>query len=179
MRTKHVLILAIAGIIIAGCASGGIFAGRPDWFNSSQKTTDEIAIGAFAAVPYPLSDVRAGGFLERKNLSERLVRFSKANKVGYLYLMSFGKFVGYYVVKGKISSVQSQMTNDNQVWDAGSGEQGETVVNSIGDDGSWGPNEGGDQGIFFFTSNGVMVETTLDWLYSDQVLNIDVPNLLK
>ena len=179
MRTKHVLILAIAGIIVAGCAAGIGAAGKPDWWQSSEKTSDEIARAAFAAVPYPMADIQAGGFLERKNLAERLSRFSKANKVGYLYVMSFGKFVGYYVVKGKISSVQSQMTNTDHVWDAGSGEQGETVVGSIGDDGSFGPNEGGDRGVFFFTSNDTMVETTLDWVYSDQVLNIDVPNLLK
>lgn len=177
MRVRSALILGMAGIVMSLVLAACISAGQPDWFSQSEKTSDEIAIAAFAAVPYPLSDVKAGGFLERQNIVERLVRFSKANKVGYLYLMSFGKFVGYYVVKGKISSVNSQMTNEDQTWDCG--QDCETVAHSIGDDGSWGPNEGGDRGIFFFTSNGVMVETTLDWVYSDQVLNIDVPNLLK
>ena len=177
MKTKHVLILALSGIVMSLVLSACLYAGQPDWFSQSEKTSDEIALAAFAAVPYPLSDVKAGGFLERQNLSERLTRFSKANKVGYLYLMSFGKFVGYYVVKGKISSVNSQMTNEDQTWDCG--KDCETVAHSIGDDGTWGPNEGGDRGIFFFTSNGTMVESTLDWVYADTPLNIDVPNLLK
>ena len=100
-----------------------------------------------------------------------------AQKVGYLYLMSFGKFVGYYVIKGKVSSAQSSMTNTEQTWSCGT--DCTTVVESMGDDGSFGPNEGGDKGVFFFTSGGVMVETTLEWLYSDAPLSIKVPNLLK
>lgn len=176
--TKPSIILVVA-LLAVGCAAAAQ-GGKPDWFKQSELVTDEIARSATSAVPAPVAEMKAGGWLERKNLRERNIRFSKANKSGYLYIMSFGKFVGYYVVKGKISSVNSQMTNDNQVWDAGSGEQGETVVNSIGDDGSFGPNEGGDRGIFFFTSNDVLVETTLDWLYSDAPLTIaNVPQLLK
>ena len=175
-----VAIAAVLALIIVSSAfaAGAVLTGKPDWWKKAEKTSDAIAASAFTAVPYPLASVQAGGFLERKNVSERLKRFSSANKIGYLYLMSFGKFVGYYVVKGKISSVESQLTNTNQVWDAGSGEQGETVVDSIGDDGSFGPNEGGTKGVFFFTASGTMVETTLDWVYSDQPLKIDVPNLL-
>lgn len=151
-------------------------AGKPDWWANAEKTSDELAKQQISAVPYPLSQMRDS--LERRNLRERLLRFNKPQKIGYLYVMSFGKFVGYYVVKGKVSSTQSQMTNGNQVWDAGRGDTGETVVDSIGDDGSFGPNEGGDRGVFFFTATGVMVETTLDWVYSDAPLKIDVPNLL-
>ncbi len=91
--------------------------------------------------------------------------------------MSFGKFVGYYVIKGKVSSVNSSMTNTDQTWDCG--QDCTTVVESMGDDGSFGPNEGGDAGVFFITSNGTLVETVVDWVYSDQPLHIDVPNLLK
>jgi len=180
MRTKNLLIVCATFFLTVCVVTAVATAGKPDWWKSSERTSDEVARTAMQAVPLPLAELKAGGWLERKNLRERNIRFSKANKVGYLYVMSFGKFVGYYVVKGKISSVNSQMTNTDQVWDAGSGEQGETVVSSIGDDGSFGPNEGGDAGIFFFTSNGTMVETVLDWLYSDAPLAIaNVPQLLK
>jgi len=173
---KRIIVLSLV-VLVAGGFTASAIAGKPDWFKNSEKTSDELARQQIAAVPYPLSQMRDS--LERRNLRERLLRFNKPQKVGYLYVMSFGKFVGYYVVKGKVSSTQSQMTNSNQVWDAGSGEQGETVVDSIGDDGSFGPNEGGDRGVFFFTTTGVMVETTLDWIYSDAPLKIDVPNLLR
>ena len=70
------------------------------------------------------------------------------------------------------------MTTTVQTWNCG-GMDGGCSVASIGDDGSFGPNEGGDRGVFFFTATGVMVETTLDWVYSDAPLQIDVPNLLR
>lgn len=168
-------LLGIGGVIFAALALVGIAAGgKPDWFKKSEFTSDTIAQRLIAAVPYPESQMRDS--LERRNLRERLLRFNKPQKVGYLYVMSFGKFAGYYVIKGKVSSVNSQMTNVNQTWEAS--RDNDTVVESIGDDGTWGPNEGGDRAIFFFTATGVMVETTLDWVYSDAPLRIDVPNLL-
>jgi len=171
---KRIIVLSLV-VLVAGGFTATAIAGKPDWWKGSERTSDELARQQIAAVPYPLAQMRDS--LERRNLRERLLRFNRPQKVGYLYVMSFGKFVGYYVVKGKVSSTQSQMTNGNQVWD-GAGDQGETVVDSIGDDGSFGPNEGGDRGVFFFTATGVMVETTLDWIYSDAPLRIDVPNLL-
>lgn len=183
-RSKRSLVLwLIAGVILGGLISGvgiatagsGASADKPKWFDGQNHTSDAIAFATVAAVPYPIALIKDS--LERRNLRERLTRFSKPQKIGYLYLMSFGKFVGYYVVKGKVSSVQSQMTNPTQVWNCG-GADGGCQAESIGDDGSFGPNEGGDKGIFFFTVQGVMVETTLDWVYSDAPLNIDVPNLL-
>ncbi len=170
---KLVVILALVGALVF---VGYAIAGKPRWQKNDELTSDRIATQLIGAVPYPTSLMRDS--LERRNLRERLLRFNKPNKIGYLYVMSFGKFVGYYVVKGKVSSVQSQMTTTKQTWDCG-GMDGGCAVDSIGDDGSFGPNEGGDAGIFFFTATGVMVETTLDWVYSDAPLRIDVPNLLR
>lgn len=168
-------LLGIGGVIFTALALVGIAAGgKPDWFKQSEQVSNRIAERQMSAVPYPEAQMRDS--LERRNLRERLLRFNKPQKVGYLYIMSFGKFVGYYVVKGKVSSTQSQMTNVTQTWDCGSGC--DFGAESIGDDGTWGLNEGGDKGVFFFTATGVMVETTLDWVYSDAPLRIDVPNLL-
>lgn len=166
----------LVAVLVASC--GVASAGKPTWFKSSEQTSNKIAEAANKAVPYPLAVVKQGGFLERKNQVEKLKRFSDANKVGYVYIMSFGKFVGYYTIKGKVSSVNSALTNVNQTWDPGNG-QSDTVVDSIGDDGTFGTNEGGDRGIFFFTQQGTLVVTVLDWQYSDQPLAVDVPNLVK
>lgn len=150
-------------------------AGEPDWYKNDEQITNSIATNAQRSTPYPTNEM--SHFLERDNLKRRLLAFNKADKVGYLYVMSFGKFVGYYTVKGKVSSTQSQLTVTDQTWDTGGNNR--IAVPSMGDDGSYGPNEGGDRGIFFFTTGGVLVETSLDWLYSDQPLHIDAPNLLK
>jgi len=171
MKKLSIALVAITFLCLVAVAA----AGKPDWWSAQEKVSDQIAQTQISATPYPEAQMRDS--LERDNLKARLLRFNKPDKVGYLYIMSFGKFVGYYAVKGKVSSTQSQMTNTTQTWDCG--QDCDLAVDSIGDDGSFGTNEGGDKGIFFFTTSGVLVETTLDWVYSDAPLTIQVPNLLK
>lgn len=177
-RIKKFLIVSFILVLGVAIVAPMAIAGKPDWWRASEKTSDEVATAAFAAVPYPMSAVKAGGFLERRQQVEHLKRNSNPNRIGYVYLLNYGKIVGYYVVKGKLSSTQSQLTNTNQTWDCGDGC--ENTVDSIGDDGSFGINEGGDRGVFFYTPNGTEVTTVTDWIYSDKPLAIDnVPQLAK
>jgi hypothetical protein len=109
--------------------------------------------------------------LELTNLEEKRKREDDPNAIRYLYLMNFGEVVGYYVTKGKVSSSGSQIAPETELvsrWSEG------FVVESAKDDGSYGAS---DPGIFFFTSDGVMVETSLDYIQSDAPLAIDVPRL--
>lgn len=119
------------------------------------------------------SATTTGESLEIKNLKAKRGREENPDTTRYLYLMSFGKPIGYYVTKGKISSNGSQIGPETEVLRELSGNP---VVDSAQDDGSYGA---GDPGIFFFTSDGVMVVTDLDYIQSDQPLNIDVPLLKK
>jgi hypothetical protein len=144
---------------------------------SAQSTGQKQTESAFAkqqkAVPY----VAPRNSLERRNLAERLKRTDNPNALGYVYLMSFGKIIGYYAVKGKVSNPDSQLTTTDLVnYACDDGLSGCQAVNvpAPGDDGSYGPNE---SGIFFFTTEGVMVTTDLDYIWSDQPLPIDVPRL--
>lgn len=170
-RYTALVLISLMAFVFLGCAA---YAGRPDWWKNSEHLSDDIARASIKAVPYPKAVVQKGGFLERRNLAERLKRQADPNKIGYVYILSFGKFIGYYTIKGKISSTDSQMTNTNQTWDCG--DSCTTVVDSVGDDGSFGPNE---VGVFFFTQQGVMVQTNSEYVYSDQPLTIDVPNLTR
>lgn len=111
--------------------------------------------------------------LEVTNLKEKLARENQANQIRYLYLMSFGKIIGYYVTKGKISSNGSQVAPEQEIICRYSGDSCQ-AVDSSQDDGSYGQ---GDPGIFFFTTDGTMVVTSLDYIQSDTPLKIDVPRL--
>lgn len=111
--------------------------------------------------------------LEKKNLEKKRAREESPDAIRYLYLMNFGQIVGYYVTKGKISSNGSQIGPESEVIYAHSNGH---VVDSSKDDGTYGV---GDPGIFFFTTDDVMVETSLDYIQSDQPLAIDVPRLRK
>jgi len=116
-----------------------------------------------------------GETLEQKNLKRKLDLDEDANRVGYVYVMSFGKFVGYYTVKGKISANGSQIAPEQEIICRYSGDSCQ-AVDSSQDDGTFGT---GDPGIFFFTTEGTMVVTDLDYLYSTQPVPnaINVPKL--
>ena len=113
---------------------------------------------------------------EQKNLKEKISRDeASAEKIGYVYIMSFGKFIGYYTIMGKISSNGSQLAPEQDVL-CPTSSQGCGTVDEAQDDNTYGE---GDPGVFFFTTEGAMVVTNLDYLYADQPIAaaIDVPKL--
>lgn len=163
--------LALVGTLVA-CEGEP----KPSAQTDGQAQTEQAFGQQSKAVPYPADKLKDS--LERRNLRERLLRTNDPSKIGYVYLLSFSKPLGYYVIKGKVSSTQSQMTTDQLLVDAcnRSGEDCPQAVNAPGDDGSYGANE---PGIFFFTTEGAMVTTDLDYMYSDQPIPFDVPKLNK
>jgi hypothetical protein len=134
-------------VLVIGC--GLASATKPAYQSAMEQTSDKIATQLGAAVPYPI-DLMTDS-LERRMLRERLLRFNKANKIGYLYVFNMGveKPIGYYVIKGKVSATESQMSNPTQTWKDSSSSTGYGMsAESIGDDGSFGPEEGGPEGKF-------------------------------
>lgn len=167
MRKTLVTIVAASALILTGCTDDS----SPQ--ATGQKETEIAYKQQSAAVPYPADKLKDS--LERRNLRERLLRQNEPDRIGYVYILSFGKFIGYYTIKGKVSGTQSQMTTDNLVFRKAGGVY--VVVNAPGDDGSYGANE---DGVFFFTTNGTMVQTSSEYIYSDQPLSVaDVPELNK
>jgi predicted small secreted protein len=171
-KTIAAIAVTLLAVSLTGCMEK---ENAPDAQSQGQALTEEAFKNQSNAVPYPADQLTDS--LERRNLAERLIRTNDPSVQGYVYLMNFGTIVGYYNVKGKVSSTQSQMTTDQLIEygcdDALQGCQVATV-NAPGDDGSYGANE---QGIFFFTTEGAMVTTSLDYIWSDEVLPIDVPRL--
>lgn len=117
----------------------------------------------------------AGESLECKNLREREKRNSDPNRVGYVYLYNFdGSIKGYFVVKGKVSSTQSQMAPMDVIVDPCGSSYCPQVVEAAGDDGSYGPNE---NGIFFFLASGTMVTYSGEYILTDKPLELQVKQL--
>jgi len=111
------------------------------------------------------------------NLRRKFDRDNDPNRVTYVYTFSWtGEVIGYYVVKGKVSSNQSQMAPmDSAVHictyaDAACYALGEAP----GDDGSYGPNE---DGIFFFTVDGTKVTWNGLYQQTDRPLAVKAPQL--
>jgi hypothetical protein len=171
--------LTIAGLLLAGCTSDN---------NASkqQAKQNDLAAGTAqkfnAAVPYPYANGMPSDPLERKNLAKRLTQYNSKGNTNYVYVFAgmTDKVIGYYVIRGKVSSTGSQMTSTQVNVHCGYGGDHITCTNdAIGDDGSYGPNEGGEHGVFFFTTNGTLVETDQPFMVSSQPIKIyaDVPQL--
>lgn len=177
MTTKRITAtaatVALSVVLLGACSGGG--ESKSDSHEEGQKQTEKAFEQQSAAVPYPADDLKDSQ--ERRNLRERLLRQNEKDRVGYVYILSFGKFLGYYTIKGKISSTQSQMTpSDILTGDmCGSGCSEHAILEAPGDDGSYGPNE---DGVFFFTTEGAMVQISTDYIYADQPIAVsDVPEL--
>jgi hypothetical protein len=133
----------------------------------SQSITEQYQQRLATAVPYPLDAMKDS--VERRNLRERLLRFNKPDKIGYVYLLSnTGSVIAFYTIKGKVSSTQSQMTASD-VAECHNGCSSPVVRQAPGDDGSYGDNE---PGIFFFTTEDVLVQWSGQFIYADAPLKV-------
>lgn len=170
--TKFRLVAAALAVATAALLAGCDTSPPTNAQSSGQADTEQAFKQQSGTVPYPKDQLRDS--LERRNLKAKLLRDNVPSRLGYVYLVSFGKCMGFYAIKGKVSSTQSQMTTTDLVVRNDNNSGGNVTVPAPGDDGSYGDNE---PGIFFFTTEGVMVETSLDYQVADAPLPFDCPKL--
>jgi len=143
-----------------------------------QRRSEKIQLGLDKAQPQPEMDWS----LERENIINRTLRWNDPNKISYIYLLEFGRLVGYYPIKGKVSSVNSALSTPDQVvtdpnkWadmmGEGVGGVGSSLVmSSPQEDGSYGSN--GDA-IFFFLTDGTYMEWNGRYLLFDNPMKVSV-----
>jgi hypothetical protein len=172
---------SVAAFLAAAALCLGLAAcdnSTPD--NSAQQKGQAQTEQAFGqqstAVPYPVDALKDS--LERRNLKERLLRYNNPSKISYIYLLAqTGGIYSFFTIKGKVSSNSSQMTTDQLIQTKCHSSNGcnDVSVNAPGDDGSYGPNE---PGIFFFTTDGVMVTWNGPYLLTDAPLKVNAQNLV-
>lgn len=148
--------------------------------------TGLISIGALAGCSVPSQDLKdretlqdasaKKDSLELKNLAAKRDLENNPDTTRYVYVMSFGQIMGYYVAKGKISSSGSQIAPEQDLIKVYDNSTERTVVDSAKDDGSYGT---ADPGIFFWTVDGNMVETDLNYVVSTAPMDLDVKRLVK
>lgn len=140
---------------------------------TESKQTEVIQQGLMTANPIP----KISRSLERENLAKRLDLLNDQSKIFYVYLVSYGKVMAYYTAQGKVSSVNSKLTTQEQIvrdpaCTAYNGRSCRFIVESPDLDGSYGTN--GD-GIFFFTTGGAYVEWAGEYMVSDYPLALSTP----
>jgi len=115
--------------------------------------------------------------LERDNLRKRtlLQNDRSVNFYMYVFIEGASQPIGYYQVN-KVSSVNSQMTNTEQVvWSPGPGNHtgfSVDVLPSPAEDGSYGTN--GD-GVFGFTPEDIYIETNMKYITATVPLHFTNP----
>ena len=175
------LIVIIAMVLIGGWffthqvfACGGWFEASCDSATNQQQNEQydvtQVVNRLINNVPAP----QLNDSLERKNISKRLTIFSDPNKVSYIYLISYGKVMAFYTVKGKVTSGQKRLTSTQRLVSCtgGNGYTDDCVMESPELDGTYG--QSGSY-IFFWDTDGVYHQWSGDYLLVDQPQQLVTP----
>lgn len=137
---------------------------------TTQEAQGEVLVAAIADVPVPPVDY----FQERRTIAKWTERWDAPNIPTYVYLISYGNIIGYYVADGKPASTKSYLIPED-TYDYKGGRYHLRTAPDI--DGTYGDN---NPGIRFFTAEGTAVEwggSGASYLYSDVPLPLNVPKL--
>lgn len=140
-------------------------------FWTEQRSTEQNQQNLIKAEPIPTLE----DSLERENLKRRYDTLNDRDRTFHVYLISYGEVMAYYTAQGKVSSVNSKLTQPEQVWQIPNCDPYKTGNNcwvtteSPQLDGSYGTN--GD-GKFFFDTAGNYIESNLKYIVSERPLNI-------
>lgn len=163
MKKLFVLALMIMGTM---CFAGG----TQDASSKTRQAAYDAQQNAFVQNPVP----NVQYFTERKTISEWVKRWDKPSVITYVYLVSYGNVLGYYVCNGKPASTQSYLIPEETVDYRSCGGH---VMQAPDLDGTYGSN---NPGIRFFTAEGTAVEwagSGASYIYSDAPLPLNVPKL--
>ena len=183
-------VLLAAMMVFAGCQGEGGQSGE----NLAEDTGQDVSgatVGESYAYEVRVTEKNQYGLvqkqppfvmensLERANLIRRYQYLNQPENLHHVYLMSnTGQVVAYKVAQGKVSSVNSQLTNNKQIVgsrqcikETHNDNEGSCfqAVESPQLDGSYGTN---GNAIFFFTTNGEYVEWNGIYLVSEEPQNI-------
>lgn len=133
-----------------------------------QNTVEANQQALMTATPTPVLTKS----LERINIVNRLNLFEDENKVSYIYLISFGKVMSFYTVKGKVTSGNKRLTTDQKIVENNpySGTYDYSVVESPSLDGTYGTS--GDY-IYFWTTDGTYVQWNDAYMLCDKPLKME------
>ncbi len=178
---KYIIGFALLGILVFT----GIKVFACGWFDDcSSSTTQQVAqqqavadnlSKLLLAVPVPQLD----SSLERQNIADRLRLWNDSSKISYIYLTSYGKVMAFYTVKGKVTSGNKRLTNNQQQvvsQNCGTGNC-ELVMDSPELDGTYGSS---NPYIYFWTTEGAYVQWNGEYMLSDQPLKLTTtPELVR
>lgn len=163
MKKQLLASALVFGLLLTGCTIDESTS------TTEQKLTEQNQARLLDSQP----PVKLNWSLERENINKRTTLWNDANKVSYIYLINYGKVMAFYTIKGKVSSVNSQITNTEYLASKyNNGHYVDGVLPSPSEDGSYGTN---GNAIFFFDTQGTYYEWAGDYLLVDQPMKLTSP----
>jgi len=148
MKKFLVFVIIIASIFALTAQSCG-YSTTTSGTAANEAAARETATASVNAVRVP----QLTHFPERQTIATWAETFDTPQITCYLYLISHGQIIGYYVTNGKPASTQSYLTPGYRERAAG---EGRVINEELPDiDGTYGDN---NPGIRFFTASGIAVE---------------------
>jgi hypothetical protein len=154
----------VAGVLLAGCDP---IPPSTTAQNAAQVESNQQRLQK--SIPAPQLQTS----LERQNLVERLERINQQNMSGFVYLLSYGRVVASYPIRGKVTSLNAYLMAAERPMNDPHGDlsAGSVMVEQPDYDGAYGKNA---DGVFFFTADtNAYVEWQGDYLFSDQPLKLN------
>jgi hypothetical protein len=170
---KKVIILVLAAMMIFGISF--TITAQGDLDDEVRKEANRQSTLAQEAAQNTIPVPQVNYFQERRTISKWAEHWDRPSAACYVYLVSYGTIIGYYVSDGKPASTGSYLTPEYKEEYLGSGGARNVQLPDI--DGTYGTN---NQGIRFFTASGIAVEwagSGASYIYSDVPLKLSVPLL--
>jgi hypothetical protein len=173
----------LIALLVAGALALGACSSEPPATNaqqSQQDVTEAYMEAAINAVPYPLTAMKNGGWLERTLLKENLLRQNNAHRRAFVVIMNtLGTPIVSFPIQGMVFDLNSQMTTEDIVsnYHRDSSYAYGVVTKAAGDNGTWGDEP---HAISFFTTSGMQVKLPYGvwWIETDAPLTLPTKPLL-
>jgi hypothetical protein len=114
---------------------------------------------------------------EIDNIQARLELTSDPGLLGYVALINgVGQIVMYTPVEGKVTSGGKRLTSPDQLVKGDRGKwTGHFRMDAPSDEGTWGRS---NPYVFFWTPNGQYIQTSMEYIYSDQPFRLNEEPLM-
>ena len=167
---KRIVFALIAMVVFVMCFTAqSCLEHTPTGTERNEAAARQTATNSATAVRIP----ELTHFQERKTIARWAEVFDVPDITCYIYIVSYGQILGYYVTNGKPASTQSYLTPGMQFAAGGSTASADKELPDV--DGTYGDNP---PGVRFFTTSGNAVEWAgygATYIFSTQKLPLNVP----
>jgi hypothetical protein len=167
----HLVKPALVGfMLLAQAASNSSCGGNSTSSNANNNrtTAEQIQMKEAGQALYEETASKVQYNNELHQIADYMIEMSKPGTVGYvvIYPPAAGQSTRHFKVKGKVLPCDAQLTPDQHQIGDGQYYHDSPTVDQSNDMGSYGGKSGNEKCVFFYTTDGVMVQTNNEYDYT-------------